>query len=142
MTSGIEVVGLKGLIDKMEELGNENLAKRLQKQAIEPVAKQVLDEMKSVTPVSTRRNIHGITAENLFQFSYNGGGGYKVGITNQGGHGDAYWELIRGVWFQNFKTDEPNFGWYTKFKEANMDKWKQECRESCKKALAEYLNSL
>lgn len=97
MTSGIEVVGLKGLIDKMEELGNENLAKRLQKQAIEPVAKQVLDEMKSVTPVSTRRNIHGITAENLFQFSYNGGGGYKVGITNQGGHGDAYWELIRGV---------------------------------------------
>lgn len=142
MASGIEVIGLKELINKMEALGEENLSKRLQKKALEPVAEKVLDDMKSVTPVSTRRNIHGITAENLFQFSYNGGGGYKVGITNQGGHGDAYWELIRGVWFQNFKTDEPNFNWYTDLKNSNMDRWRKECRENCKKALAEYLNSL
>jgi len=46
------------------------------------------------------------------------------------------------VWFQNFKTDEPNFGWWTKLLEANKQKWLEEARESVKKALQEYLNSL
>ena len=46
------------------------------------------------------------------------------------------------VWFQNFKTDEPNFGWWTKLLEANKQKWLEEARESVKVALQEYLNSL
>ena len=48
--------------------------------------------MKSVTPVSSIRNIHGIDAENIINFTYNGLGGYNIGLNNAG----VDWERTRG----------------------------------------------
>ena len=138
----VQVKGLQELVDKLESLTDEKVVTQIQKKALKKKANGLLREMQNETPVSTVRDIHGIDAENIVRYSYDGYKGYKIGITNQGGHGGDYWTQIRGVWFQNFKTDEPNFGWWTKLLEANKQKWLEEARESVKKALQEYLNSL
>ena len=46
------------------------------------------------------------------------------------------------VWFQNFKTDEPNFGWWTNLYHGRKEAWYREARENVRKALKEYLDSL
>ena len=135
------IEGLQALVDKLEKITDEKMVTKMQKEALKPVAEQVLEEMKSKTPVSTRRNIHGIDAEGIFAFRYDGRAGFKVGLTNQGGHGTDYWEQIRGVWFQNFKTDEPNYGWYTKFYNEHKEEWLEQCREHIKIAVNEYLRT-
>ena len=136
------IEGLQALVDKLEKITDEKMVTKMQKEALKPVAEKVLEEMKSQTPVSTRRNIHGIDAEGIFAFRYDGRAGFKVGLTNMGGHGTDYWNLIRGVWFQNFKTDEPNFGWWTNMYNSRKEAWYREARENVRKALSEYLNSL
>ena len=136
------IEGLQALVDKLEKITDEKMVTKMQKEALKPVAEQILEEMRSQTPVSTRRNIHGIDAEGIFAFRYDGRAGFKVGLTNQGGHGTDYWEQIRGVWFQNFKTDEPNFGWWTNMYHSRKERWYKEARENVRKALSEYLNSL
>lgn len=136
------IEGLQALVDKLEKITDEKMVTKMQKEALKPVAENILDEMKSKTPVSTRRNIHGIDAEGIFAFRYDGRAGFKVGLTNMGGHGTDYWEQIRGVWFQNFKTDEPNFGWWTNMYHSRKEAWYREARENVRKALSEYLNSL
>ena len=136
------IEGLQELIDKLESLTDERLVTKLQKQALKPVADDILKEVKEKTPVSTVRNIHGVDAENIFAFRYDGRAGYKVGLTNQGGTGADYWEQIRGVWFQNFKIDEPNYGWWTNMYHSQKERWYKEARESVRKALSEYLNGL
>jgi hypothetical protein len=90
------IEGLQALVDKLEKITDEKMVTKMQKEALKPVAEDILDEMKSKTPVSTRRNIHGIDAEGIFAFRYDGRAGFKVGLTNMGGHGTLYWEQIRG----------------------------------------------
>ena len=136
------IEGLQALVDKLEKITDEKIVAKMQKEALEPVAEDILKEIKQSTPVSTRRNIHGVDAEGIFAFRYDGRAGYKVGLTNQGGHGTDYWEQIRGVWFQNFKTDEPNFGWWTNMYQSRKETWYREAREGVRKALAEFLNTL
>ena len=136
------VEGLQEVIDKLQRLTDDRLARTIQRRALKDVAEMVLNQLKSVTPVSKVRNIHGIDAEGIFAFRYDGRAGFKVGLTNQGGHGTDYWEQIRGVWFQNFKTDEPNFGWWTNMYHSRKEAWYREARENVRKALSEYLNSL
>ena len=43
------------------------------------------------------------------------------------------------VWFQNFKTDEPNYGWFDNFARGNKDRWLNEARDNVKVALYTYL---
>lgn len=140
MSASIE--GLQELVDKVSKLTDDKITEKIQKKELKKHADSILRQMEDVTPVSKVRNIHGIDAENIVSYSYSGYKGYKIGITNQGGHGDAYWNQIRGVWFQQWKTDEPNYGWWTKLLDANKKQWLEEARESVKIALQEYLNSL
>lgn len=137
-----EIDGLQELVDKLSKLTDDKFVDKLQKKALKPQADGILRQMQSVTPVSTRRNIHGIDAEGIVTYRYNNKGGYKIGITNQSGHGADYWEQIRGVWFQQWKTDEPNFHWWTRLLDSNKKQWLEEARESVKIALQEYLDSL
>ena len=136
------IEGLQELVNKLESITDEKMVTKMQKEALEPVAKMVLSTMISETPVSTRRNIHGVDAEGIFAFRYDGRAGFKVGLTNQGGHGTDYWEQIRGVWFQNFKIDEPNYGWWTNMYNSKKEKWYSVARENVRIALKEYLDSL
>ena len=137
-----EIDGLQELVDKLNKLTDDKFVDKLQKKALKPQADGILRQMQGVTPVSTRRNIHGIDAEGIVSYSYSGYKGYKIGISNMNGHGADYWTQIRGVWFQQWKTDEPNYGWWTKLLDANKKRWLEEARESVKIALQEYLNSL
>ena len=135
------IEGLQELVDKLERLTDERMVKTVQRRALKDVAEMVLNQMKSVSPVSSVRNIHGIDAESIVSYSFSGGGGYKVGLTNQGGHGDDYWYQIRGLWYQNFKIDEPNYGWYTRFRDQHRAEWLRLCREHIKIAINEYLRT-
>ena len=129
------ITGLQELVDRVENLTGPKMVRDMQKKALLPVAKSILNEMKGVTPVSPRRSIHGIDAENIISFTYNGLGGYNIGLNNAG----ADWERTRGLWFQNFKTDEPNYGWFDNFARGNKDRWLNEARENVKIALYAYL---
>ena len=129
------ITGLQELVDRVESLTDPKIVRDMQKKALLPVAKNILNEMKGVTPVSTRRSIHGIDAENIINFTYNGLGGYNIGLNNAG----ADWERTRGLWFQNFKTDEPNYGWFDNFARGNKDRWLNEARDNVKVALYAYL---
>lgn len=93
MSASIE--GLQELIDKLEGLTDEKFVTKVQKQALKPEAESILKQMQGVTPVSTRRNIHGIDAEGIVAYRYNGAGGYQIGISNMNGHGTLYWEQIK-----------------------------------------------
>ena len=46
------------------------------------------------------------------------------------------------VWFQNYKIDEPNYAWSTRMYQGRKERWYKEARESARKALKEYLDSL
>ena len=129
------ITGLQELVDRVESLTDPKMVRDMQKKALLPVAKSILNEMKSVTPVSSRRNIHGIDAENIISFTYNGLGGYNIGLNNAG----VDWERTRGLWFQNFKTDEPNYGWFDNFSRGNKDRWLNEARDNVRMALYTYL---
>ena len=135
------VEGLQEVIDKLERLTDDRLTRTIQRRALKDVAEMVLNQMKSVTPVSRVRNIHGIDAEGIYSYTSKGKAGFEIGLSNQGGHGEEYWDQIRGVWFQNFKTDEPNYGWYTTFYNKNKEKWMKQCREHIKIAVNEYLRT-
>lgn len=140
MSASIE--GLQELVDKISILEDEKIAEKIQRESLKKNADMILRQMEDVTPVSKVRDIHGIDAENIVSYSYSGYKGYKIGITNQGGHGADYWEQIRGVWFQQWKTDEPNYGWWTKLLDTNKKQWLEDARESVKIALQKYLDSL
>ena len=131
----IEAVGLQELINKLDSASDEKMTAKVQKQALKPVADKILNEIKMVTPVSKVRSIHGIDAEMIKAFTRSGYKGFDVGITNQG----QDWERIRGVWFQNWKIDEPNYGWFTNYKAKAINSWEQEVRESVKIAVISYL---
>lgn len=94
MSASIE--GLQELVDKVNKLTDDKITEKIQREALKPHAKSILRDMQGVTPVSTVRDIHGIDAENIVSYSYSGYKGYKIGISNMNGHGDAYWQQIRG----------------------------------------------
>lgn len=131
------VEGLQEVIDKLQRLTDDRLARTIQRRALKDVAEMVLNQMKRVTPVSTVRYIHGIDAENIISFTRKGSAGYKIGLSNM----NVDWTRTRGLWFQNFKTDEPNYGWYTKFYNEHKEEWLEQCREHIKIAVNEYLRT-
>ena len=131
------VEGLQEVIDKLQRLTDDRLARTIQRRALKDVAEMVLNQMKSVTPVSTTRYIHGIDAENIISFTRKGSSGYKIGLSNM----NVDWTRTRGLWYQNFKTDEPNYGWYTKFYNEHKEEWLEQCREHIKIAVNEYLRT-
>ena len=121
-----EIEGLQELIDKLSQI-DEKLNNKMSRGALKEVAQQIKDDMKSVAPVSTERNIHGVDAIDVGKISSSGGyTNTKVGLSTMM-NGD--WEQIRGLWFQNFKTDEPNFGWFDNFKNENAPKYKEALKE-------------
>ena len=131
------VEGLQEVIDKLQRLTDDRLARTIQRRALKDVAEMVLNQMKHVTPVSTVRYIHGIDAENIISFTRKGSAGYKIGLSNM----NVDWTRTRGLWYQNFKTDEPNYGWYTKFYNEHKEEWLEQCREHIKIAVNEYLRT-
>ena len=92
----------------------EKVWKRLQKEIVlKAVAKEVLNDMQTIAPKSPRHSVHGADIMEMVTFSKRGRKGYEIGLTNQG-LGDK-WSISRGLWFQEYKTDEKNYQWFTKW---------------------------
>ena len=97
--------------------------------------------MQTIAPKSPRHSVHGADIMEMVTFSKRGRKGYEIGLTNQG-LGDK-WSISRGLWFQEYKTDEKNYQWFTKWikseKKSYVEKAKEEAKESLKQYLSEYL---
>lgn len=122
------IEGLNELIEKLNVM-DEKLTNRIAKNVIKEVAEDIKEDIKSVAPVSTERNIHGIDAIDVGKITKSKGYiGTKVGFSESiraGGSGADYWTTVRGLWYQNFKTDEPNFGWYDKNIKSQKEQYRQ-----------------
>lgn len=133
MKMTMEEEGFDELIKKLNSL-SEGALKECAKPALKNVAEKVSEDMKSCAPVSTVRDIHGVdyigktgirTAKSGY-YSYT-----DVGFsTTISGHGEAYWNAVRGLWFQEFKIDEPNYGWYSRNILAKKDVYQKELEEN------------
>ena len=133
--------GLQELINAVEKISDERTVTQLQKKALKPVAKEVLNDMQTIAPKSPRHSVHGADIMEMVTFSKRGRKGYEIGLTNQGL--SDKWSISRGLWFQEYKTDEPNYQWFTKWikseKQSYVEKAKEEAKESLKQYLSEYL---
>ena len=90
--------GLEELIKKLNVV-NKNLTNRVAKRSVETVAKKVKQDILDVAPVSTERNVHGISAIDVGKIRMNKG--YvktEVGFsTFISGSGEEYWYVVRGL---------------------------------------------
>ena len=86
------ITGLQELVDKVSKLTDDRVVSQMQKKALEPVAKSILNEMKAVSPVSYRTPLHGRDEEKIVRFTYQRIGGYKIGLNNM----NSNWNVTRG----------------------------------------------
>ena len=113
----VDEEGFDRLINKLNNLSDAGF-KECARPALTDTATKLSTDIKAYAPVSTVRTIHGVdyigktgirTAKSGYYFYAD------VGFsTTIRGHGEDYWTAVRGLWFQEFKTDEPNFGWYSR----------------------------
>ena len=90
--------GLEELIQKLNVL-DKNLTNKVAKRSIKVVAEKVKEDMLKVAPVSTERNVHGISAIDVGKIRTNKG--YvktEVGFSTiiGAGSGADYWYVVRG----------------------------------------------
>ena len=88
------IEGLQELINAVEKSSDERTVTQLQKKALKPVAKEVLNDMQTIAPKSPRHSVHGADIMEMVSFSRKGRKGYEIGLTNQG-LGDK-WDITRG----------------------------------------------
>ena len=93
----------------IEETIDEVLPKKVEEQYNQFA--EVLNDMQTIAPKSPRHSVHGADIMEMVTFSKRGRKGYEIGLTNQG-LGDK-WSISRGLWFQEYKTDEKNYQWFT-----------------------------
>lgn len=86
------ITGLQELVDKVSKLTDDRVVSQMQKKALEPVAKNILNEMKAVSPVSYRTPLHGRDEEKIVRFTYQRIGGYNIGLNNM----NSNWDVTRG----------------------------------------------
>lgn len=143
----MEEEGFDLVIKKLNELTDIGF-KECAREPLKKVAEEVYHDMWSKAPMSTERDIHGIDAigKSKMRMSKNGYNFYiSVGISQTiqgGGSGADYWEQIRGLWFQEWKIDEPNYGWYTRAVLNNKDSYKKHLEDDFLMRVRRYFNIL
>ena len=133
--------GLEELISKLNVL-NKNLTNRVAKRSVETVAEKIKQDMLEVAPVSTERKVHGISLIDVGKIRTNKGYvktevGFSTFIT---GSGADYWTIVRGLWFQNYKTDEPNYGWFETGVRSNKEVYREALMELVANEIKPLLN--
>jgi hypothetical protein len=134
--------GIEELISKLSAL-DKNLTNRVAKRSVKMVAEKIKEDMLKVAPVSTERNVHGISAIDVGKIRTSKG--YvktEVGFSTiiGAGSGADYWYVVRGLWFQNYKTDEPNYGWFEKGVRSNKELYREALMELLANEIKPFLN--
>lgn len=114
----VRISGMKELMNQLAEL--EKVGERVKDDIVRECAEDVKEHLVSVAPVdASNKGHHGnefIQVKQLRDGYSNGSFYVDIGLSDN--KGEKNWEIWRGLWFQEYKTDEPNFGWMTKaFKE-------------------------
>ena len=122
---------------------NKNLTNRVAKHSVQKVAEKIKHDMISVAPVSTERDVHGISLIDVGKIRTSKGyvkteAGFSTIIRAGSGSAD-YWTVVRGLWYQNYKTDEPNFGWFEKGVRSNKEVYRQALMELLAKEIKPFL---
>ena len=134
--------GLEELIFKLSDL-NKNLTNKVAKRSVKTVAEKIKHDMISAAPVSTERDVHGISLIDVGKIRTSKRyvkteAGFSTIIRAGSGSAD-YWTVVRGLWYQNYKTDEPNFGWFEKGVRSNKEVYRQALMELLAKEIKPFL---
>ena len=127
----VSVKGLDELMAKLETVTSQAEIRKMEKEALKPVAEKIKKDMKAVAPVSTRRDIHAVS---FIDFKFNKG--YKIGLDST-----VDWDIARSLWFQNYATSyrTTHFNWFFNFINDNKNNYLDEARENLKKAIQQKL---
>ena len=127
----VSVKGLDELMAKLETISSASEIRKMEKEALKPVAEKIKSDLKAVAPVSTERPVHAV---DYIDLKFNKG--YKIGLDSS-----VDFEISRSLWFQNYATSyrTTHFHWFFNFINDNRNNYLDEARENLKKAIEQRL---
>lgn len=137
----VKVTGLQELIDLTEQLSDTKTLRKLEKEEMKEVGEKIKKDMKSEFPKSDQHGgLHGIDFIEVNAFvNEKGTVTLPVGVKDM--MNSANFDITRGLWFTNFVTHSPNFGYYQRFCQTHNDKYTKELRDGIEEALENYIKS-
>ena len=130
-TMSVSVKGLDELMAKLETIASQSEIRKMEKEALKPVAEKIKSDLKSTAPVSTERPVHAV---DYIDLKFNKG--YKIGLDSS-----VDFDISRSLWFQNYATSyrTTHFHWFFNFIDENKNNYLDEARENLKKAIEQKL---
>lgn len=127
----VSIRGLDELMQKLETITSQSEIRKLEKEALAPVAEKIKSDLKDISPVSTERDIHAV---DFIDFKFDKG--YKIGLDSS-----VDFDISRSLWFQNYATSYRtiHFHWFFNFIDENKNNYLDEARENLKKAIEQKL---
>ncbi|MBO5384910.1 hypothetical protein J6A64_01220 [bacterium] len=141
--ANVTVTGLQELIDLTEKLGGEDAIVDVSKPVLKNYAAKIATDLRTEAPIDLRtpgKTKHGRQATKQYATVKKRGKviqpvGLKSILSNPGES-----DFKRGLWFQQFKTDEPNFGWWTRFVERTRAKYSDAIVQDLKKEYQDFID--
>lgn len=123
--------GLDELMAKLETISSPTEIRKMEKEALKPVAEKIKSDLKDIAPVSTERDVHAV---DYIDFKFEKG--YKIGLDSS-----VDWDIAKSLWFQNYATSyrTTHFHWFFNFIDENKNNYLDEARENLKKAIQQKL---
>ena len=130
----VSVKGLDELMAKLETVTSQAEIRKMEKEALKPVAEKIKKDLKNIAPVSTERPIHAV---DYIDFKFEKG--YKIGLDSS-----VDFDISRSLWFQNYATSyrTTHFHWFFNFIDDNKNNYLDEARKNLKKAIEKRLNEI
>ena len=130
-TMSVSVKGLDELMAKLETIASQSEIRKMEKEALKPVAEKIKSDLKDIAPVSTERSVHAV---DYIDFKFNKG--YKIGLDST-----VDWDIAKSLWFQNYATSyrTTHFNWFFNFINDNKNNYLDEARENLKKVIEQRL---
>lgn len=127
----VSVKGLDELMQKLETITSQSEIRKMEKEALAPVAEKIKSDLKDIAPVSTERPVHAV---DYIDFKFEKG--YKIGLDSS-----VDFDISRSLWFQNYATSyrTTHFHWFFNFIDENKNNYLDEARENLKKAIQQKL---
>lgn len=127
----VSVKGLDELMAKLETITSQAEIRKMEKEALAPVAEKIKQDLKDIAPVSTERDVHAV---DYIDFKFEKG--YKIGLDSS-----VDWDIAKSLWFQNYATSyrTTHFHWFFNFIDENKNNYLDEARENLKKAIQQKL---
>ena len=132
--------GFDELMKQLNDL-SANEMNNIAQPVVKSIAKQIKSEMVQKAPYDTSQvnKEHGIDYIKTVSYTKKGIVGSAAGLRNIMEANS--WDITRGLWFTNFVTSSPNFGWWFAFTEEMRGKYEPQFIVELDEALAARLKS-